>query len=238
MTDLGWPALTVPEADGGIGLGMIEAGILAEELGRVIAPGPLLPTVTQFVPVVRALGLRRSARPFPRRGRGRRDRGHARDRRSNRLVRPGARRPSTIADDGDAVQLAGTKRFVFEGDAVDEIVVVGRAPGTSGDDGLRAVVVPSAATRTTRSTRSTGAVAFVHVDLDGVRVEADRVLDTANAAALAARRDRRGDRGARARDGRHRADDLRRHARLRASSASSSACRSARSRRSSTSSPT
>src|SRR2546423_2782000 len=56
MVELGWPALTVPEENGGIGLGMIEAGILAEELGRVIAPGALLPTVTQFVPAVRETG--------------------------------------------------------------------------------------------------------------------------------------------------------------------------------------
>src|SRR5262245_7227307 len=56
LTDLGWPALTVPEEHGGIGLGMVEAGILAEELGRVIAPGPLLATVTQLVPVVRECG--------------------------------------------------------------------------------------------------------------------------------------------------------------------------------------
>src|SRR5262245_57106176 len=56
MPALGWPALTVPEDDGGIGLGMLEAGILAEEIGRAIAPGPLLPTVTQFVPAVREAG--------------------------------------------------------------------------------------------------------------------------------------------------------------------------------------
>ncbi|MDZ4826677.1 MAG: acyl-CoA dehydrogenase family protein [Actinomycetota bacterium] len=53
---LGWPALTVPEVHGGIGLGMLEAAILAEELGRVIAPGPLLATVTQFVPVLAECG--------------------------------------------------------------------------------------------------------------------------------------------------------------------------------------
>src|SRR5580765_4846639 len=56
MVDLGWPALTIPEADGGIGLGMLELAILAEELGRVIAPGPLLPTTSQFVPAVREVG--------------------------------------------------------------------------------------------------------------------------------------------------------------------------------------
>src|SRR5215831_3729467 len=53
---LGWPALTVPEEDGGVGLGMLEAAILAEELGRVIAPGPLLTTVTQYAPAIRETG--------------------------------------------------------------------------------------------------------------------------------------------------------------------------------------
>jgi acyl-CoA dehydrogenase len=36
MVELGWPALTIPEADGGVGLGMLELAILAEELGRVM----------------------------------------------------------------------------------------------------------------------------------------------------------------------------------------------------------
>src|SRR5438552_8978856 len=56
MVELGWPALTVAEEHGGIGLGMLEAAILAEELGRTISPGPLLATVSQFVPAVREAG--------------------------------------------------------------------------------------------------------------------------------------------------------------------------------------
>src|SRR5215475_14561055 len=56
FVDLGWPALNVPEAAGGLGLGAVELAVLAEELGRVMAPGPLLPTLSQFVPVVAALG--------------------------------------------------------------------------------------------------------------------------------------------------------------------------------------
>ena len=34
MVELGWPALTIAEAHGGIGLGVLELAILAEELGR------------------------------------------------------------------------------------------------------------------------------------------------------------------------------------------------------------
>ncbi len=56
MVGLDWPALTVPEADGGIGYGYVELAVLAEELGRVIAPGPLFATVSQFVPFVRECG--------------------------------------------------------------------------------------------------------------------------------------------------------------------------------------
>src|SRR6202158_4904564 len=56
MVELGWPALTVAEAHGGIGLGVLELAILAEELGRVIAPGALLATFSQFAPAVREVG--------------------------------------------------------------------------------------------------------------------------------------------------------------------------------------
>ena len=41
MVALGWPALGVPESDGGIGLGFVEVGLLAEELGRATSSGPL-----------------------------------------------------------------------------------------------------------------------------------------------------------------------------------------------------
>ena len=37
-------ALTLPEADGGVGLGLADATIVCEELGRACVPGPLLGT--------------------------------------------------------------------------------------------------------------------------------------------------------------------------------------------------
>jgi alkylation response protein AidB-like acyl-CoA dehydrogenase len=50
---LDWQALTITEQCGGIGLGFPELVVLAEELGRVLALGPLLTTVAGFVPVLR-----------------------------------------------------------------------------------------------------------------------------------------------------------------------------------------
>src|SRR4051794_17845875 len=44
MVEQGWLGVTVPEADGGLGLGAVELGVLLEELGRHVAPVPFLPT--------------------------------------------------------------------------------------------------------------------------------------------------------------------------------------------------
>ncbi|MDW3219674.1 MAG: acyl-CoA dehydrogenase family protein [Acidimicrobiales bacterium] len=56
MVELYWPALGVAEDAGGLGLGFVELGLLAEELGRVAAPGPLLAVVSQFIPVLTEAG--------------------------------------------------------------------------------------------------------------------------------------------------------------------------------------
>jgi alkylation response protein AidB-like acyl-CoA dehydrogenase len=45
LSELGWPGIALPEEHGGQGLGRIELSILCEELGRVLAPVPFLPSV-------------------------------------------------------------------------------------------------------------------------------------------------------------------------------------------------
>ncbi len=186
LTGLGWPALTIAEADGGIGLGMIEAAILAEEIGRVIAPGALLATATQFVPAIReaATDAQRTHFLGP----------VAAGERSGALAlaeRGGSFDPasvtSTFVIDGNEVVFSGEKRFVVEGDAVDELIVVARAPGSGGDDGVHAFVVPVAATRTRPVHSLDGSLRFAHVELDGVRIDRDRFLGdgkTSSASAL------------------------------------------------------
>lgn len=56
ISDLGWPALTVPETAGGLGLGTVEACIVYEELGRHLAPVPFVTTVGGLVPALVASG--------------------------------------------------------------------------------------------------------------------------------------------------------------------------------------
>ena len=72
MVELGWPALTIPEAAGGLGFGAVELAVVVEELGRALTPGPFLPTISQFVPAVRTLGDADQQVRLPRPGRERR----------------------------------------------------------------------------------------------------------------------------------------------------------------------
>jgi alkylation response protein AidB-like acyl-CoA dehydrogenase len=175
VTELGWPALTVPEAHGGVGLGPVEAGLLAEELGRVVAPGPLLPTVTQLVPAVRRLGSPdQQARWLGAVAAGECTGALA-------IAEAGdsfdpAHVAATVVRDGDGVVVAGAKRAVMEAAAVDELVIVARDPGTTGDDGVRAVLVPRALVAAQPVRAFDGSRGIAHVQLDGVRVGADRVL--------------------------------------------------------------
>jgi len=164
---LGWPALTVPEVHGGIGLGMLEAAILAEELGRVIAPGPLLATVTQFVPVLAECGTDEQQARFL---------GAVAAGEIAGTLAIGAYDPSEAPASFTGGVLAGEVRGVIEGDTVDEIAIVVR---TGSDVGV--VVVPAADVAATPVRTIDGSRRLVHLHLDGVRVADDRVLGRASA---------------------------------------------------------
>ncbi len=54
IAGLGWLGLHVPEEHGGEGAGLPELAVVLEELGRVVAPGPFLPTVLASAILVEA----------------------------------------------------------------------------------------------------------------------------------------------------------------------------------------
>jgi alkylation response protein AidB-like acyl-CoA dehydrogenase len=167
MTELGWPALTVPESCDGIGLGPVEAGILAEELGRVVAPGPLLPTVTQFVPLLRLTTgqddvLRAVAAGSCRGSLALAERNGSWD---------DAAITATAEHSGDDYVLHGRKHFVFDGDQVDFLLVIVRH-----DDGPLALVVDAGGLETTAIRTLDATRRLVEVSLDGVRVTGERSI--------------------------------------------------------------
>jgi alkylation response protein AidB-like acyl-CoA dehydrogenase len=183
MVELGWPALTVQEAAGGLGMGAVELAVVVEELGRVLAPGPFVPTVTQFAPIVAEAGSTEQQQRFLGGVAAGEITGTLALVEDNGSIDAG-RISSTASPDGDGFVLAGTKAAVLEAASTDEIVVVARQPGAA--DGVGAFVVPRADARVDPIDSFDSSRPLARVTLDGVRVGEDRVLGEPGPATAAA----------------------------------------------------
>lgn len=174
MVELDWPGLALPEELGGIGLTFVELALLAEELGRATAPGPLFATTTQFAPIVREAGSPDQQRAFlgP----------VVTDGRTGTLALSERDRfdladVATVArPDGAGWMLDGAKTTVFDGATADEIAVIARAEASSGRDGLGVFVVPGPAVKATARNVMDPTWPVADLVLESVRVDADRVL--------------------------------------------------------------
>ena len=169
---LGLTGVAIPEEYGGSGFGPVELGVVLEEMGRVLLPGPFFGTVAlagQALVASDDEAARRRWLP-----------GIADGTRTATLAVNGS---TTANPAGDGWTLTGRKTLVVDGDTAELILVV------AGDD-LFAVEAGAAGLERRRLdaldiTRTLGALTFV--DTPAVRVSApvDRVVDLA-VAALAA----------------------------------------------------
>ncbi|MBB3925844.1 alkylation response protein AidB-like acyl-CoA dehydrogenase [Sphingobium jiangsuense] len=65
MAGLGWLGMIVPQAHGGLGLGLEHLAVLYEELGRELASVPVLPTMLAAAAIARHAGPETQARWLP-----------------------------------------------------------------------------------------------------------------------------------------------------------------------------
>jgi len=179
--ELGWTAIDLPEALGGLGLGFTALGFVVEEHGRRIAPGPFLATLTQFLPLVCEAGapeqLERFAAPAGAgalRGALAVDHGRAAEHAPGDRLR--ARR------DGPDWVLEGERTYVLDGDVADEIALAARVDE---GDGVGLFVVPQGAAAARRVVALDASRPLAHLRFDGVRVKPDRVLGTPGRSARA-----------------------------------------------------
>ena len=142
MSELGWAGLHVPEVHGGAGLDLLSMALLLEELGRVLAPSPLLVTALVVPGLVGRFGTpAQQAEWLPRIAAGEDRVAFAHLEHENawsaRGVALEARR------DGDGLVLSGTKRFIQDGLVADTLLVTARLV----DDGgaLALIRVPAEA---------------------------------------------------------------------------------------------
>jgi alkylation response protein AidB-like acyl-CoA dehydrogenase len=52
MADLGWTGIAIPEDAGGQGMSYVDLGVLVEEMGRAVVPGPFFATVCLAAPIL------------------------------------------------------------------------------------------------------------------------------------------------------------------------------------------
>jgi alkylation response protein AidB-like acyl-CoA dehydrogenase len=170
LTWLGWPALAVDVDPGGLGRSFVELAVVLEELGRAAAPGPFLPTQTQFVPVVREAGTPAQVHRFLA--------GVAAGSLAGTLaIDEGGRWDpaavvATAERDGDGWLLRGRKEHVLGAPDVDEVVVAARR-----DSGTLGLFVVPAAELTFKRTSSLDATrSLANVELNGIWVPDARML--------------------------------------------------------------
>jgi len=167
---LGWPALTIDVDLGGLGRSFVELAVVLEELGRALAPGPFLATMTQFVPAVREAGSAAQVNRFL-------SAVAAGQLTGTLALHEGGRWDpfsigATAARDGDGWVLSGPKRQVLCCAEVDEIVVAARR----GSGMLGLFVVPASEVTFTRVEGLDGTRSLGNLELDGVWVPDARML--------------------------------------------------------------
>jgi alkylation response protein AidB-like acyl-CoA dehydrogenase len=186
MVELDWPALAIPERNGGLGLGFVELAVVCEQLGRVLCPAPFLATATQFVPALLRAGSTEQCQRF-----------------LGAVATDGIVGTLAVAEaggdftapaiattarpDGDGFVLDGVKHFVFDAEVAAEAVVAARLPGTSGDEGIGLFVVPSESFDAEPMVNLDASRSYATVVLDDVRLGPDRVLGEPGAAGPALR---------------------------------------------------
>jgi alkylation response protein AidB-like acyl-CoA dehydrogenase len=175
MCELGWPALTIAEEHGGLGLGSVELAVVLEELGRVLAPGPFVPTVTQFAPFVREAGTEEQrARFLAPLAEGTLTGTLALTEEHAGLDVAAITATATPA--GGGWQLRGRKTGVLGADLADQIVVIARVDTGDEGDGVAAFVVPATAVEIVPLAAMDATRGLATLVLDGASIDADRLL--------------------------------------------------------------
>ena len=175
FAEMGFTGILVDEADGGMGMGHVEAGIVLEQIGRNLTPSPFLASS-----VLAASALKHGSDDL----RGRYLPGLlSGDSVFAVAVDEGAKhRPERIKTraekSGNGFRLSGQKDFVIHGASADMLVVAARTSGADDDaDGITLFAVPKdAAGMSHDAVRLVDSSMATHTKFDGVELDGDAVI--------------------------------------------------------------
>ncbi|MDP4651545.1 MAG: acyl-CoA/acyl-ACP dehydrogenase, partial [Haliea sp.] len=171
-----WPALHIPEAYGGLGLGFVELAAMQEQMGRTLLCAPFLSTVGFAVNALLVAGSDAQKSHYL---------GEIAAGKTATLafMAPGSRADAqavqaTCSADGDGFLLNGEYRYVLDGHTADILVLAARAPGTSGAQGISLFVLPASTEGVSRQWLPTmdQTRRQARIDLNDVRVGTDALM--------------------------------------------------------------
>ncbi|WP_415764613.1 acyl-CoA dehydrogenase family protein [Pseudomonas sp. ZB1P45] len=129
-----WPAIHIPEAYGGLGLGFVELSILLEQMGRRLLCSPFFATACMATPaLLLAANEQQKQRWLP-------------------LIADGSLTATlafssangwaakdvqaTVVTEGEGFVLDGTLNHVLDGHSADLLIIAARVPGSTGEAGI------------------------------------------------------------------------------------------------------
>ena len=170
--DMGWTGTAIPENYGGLGLGYLELCVIAEEMGRALAPVPFSSTVYLFAEAILIAGSEdQKKRLLPKVASGEIIGTFA------RAEGPGAVLPKSIRTTLKGGKLNGKKIAVVDGPIADYCIVLARASDDAGERGLQLALVDLKAAGVKRTDCET---------LDASRSHSDITFENAAAETLGA----------------------------------------------------
>ncbi len=177
FAEMGLNGILVPEAQGGLGLGHIEAGVVLEEIGRNLSPSPFLATAVAAVEALK--GSAQADRWFPGIVSGETIAALAIDESAKHRDRIAM----TAERSGNGFRLTGTKQFVTHGHVADLVIVAARTAGSPDDaEGVTLFAVPrDAAGLAASPERLADSSLASRMTFDGVEVDADAVIGEVDA---------------------------------------------------------
>lgn len=174
--EMGFAGVGVPEANGGMGLGAVEAGVVMEQVGRHLVASPFLASSVVAVAALRAGGSAAQQQAWlPKLATAQAIATLAVD--EGVKHRPAQTALAATAN-GDGWRLDGAKAFVLDGHVADLLIVAARTAGAPGDvAGISLFLVdPKAAGVAIERTVMVDAHNAARVTFSGVRVDADAQL--------------------------------------------------------------
>ncbi len=167
--EMGFAGVLIPEEHGGAGLGAVEAGVIAESLGRTLTPSPFMGSAVLSAKVLADGGSEAQQAWLPKIAVG--------EAILSLAVDEGAKHaPATITTRaeraGNGFRLNGAKGFVLDGHVADALIVAARA-----EEGTTLFLVdPKAAGVEIERTVMVDAHNAARVILNDVAVDADAVI--------------------------------------------------------------